>query len=84
MWTCHIDEHYEEEETGKYRSNIIVNYNGIDYQIFKDRLIDYRENRRLIFDLLGVKIYWKTDQEILKKMICHLKKLTINHINHII
>lgn len=57
-------EYYEEIKTGKKRNNIIVNYDGVDHQLFKDRIKNYHESRKLVFDLLGVKIYLKTEEEI--------------------
>ena len=58
--------YYEKKLTGKKRKNIIINYNDVDYKIFKDRLKDYESSRKKIFDLLGIKIYVVTDREILK------------------
>ncbi|MBQ6840617.1 MAG: sporulation protein YqfD [Bacilli bacterium] len=59
-------EYYASQKTGKSRNNLIFNYDGIDHQIFKDRIKEYEEKRKLIFDLLGVKIYLKTEEEIKK------------------
>jgi len=67
-------EHYETKKTGKKRNNFIFNYNGIDHQLFKDRLNEYEEKRKLIFDLLGVKIYLKTEEEIVKNKIVYTKE----------
>lgn len=72
-------DHYETIKTGKKRTNIIVNYNGIDYKLFKDRLDKYEENRKLIFDLLGIKIYLKTDEEIIRKKLVYSQDEVIDN-----
>lgn len=71
-------EHYETEKTGKKRYNLIVNYNDIDYQLLKDRIKNYEEKRKVIFDLLGIKIYLKTEEEIVKKIIKYSEEEAIN------
>ena len=58
--------YYENEQTGKKRKNIIINYNDVYYKLFKDRLNNYKISRKIIFDLLGIKIYEQTDMEIKK------------------
>jgi len=60
-------EYYEIQKTGKSRNNFIINYDGVDHQLFKDRVENYEEKRKLIFDLLGIKIYLKKEEEVLKK-----------------
>lgn len=60
-------EYYDQQKTGKTRNNFIINYDGVDHQLFKDRVETYEEKRKLIFDLLGVKIYLKKEEEIVKK-----------------
>lgn len=56
----------ESRITKKKRYNIILNYNGIDYKLFNDRLDIYDEKKKEIFDLLGLKIYLKTDTKVIK------------------
>jgi len=58
--------YYEKKETGKKRKNIIFNYNGIDYKIFKNRINVFVSTKRKIFDLLGFEIYVQTDKEVKK------------------
>ncbi|MBE6155156.1 MAG: hypothetical protein E7164_00155 [Firmicutes bacterium] len=70
-------DYYEETPTGKERNNLIINYDGVDHQIFKDRLKSYQEKRKLIFDLLGVKIYLKKEEEVIKKLKTYTEKEAI-------
>ena len=58
--------YYENKFTGKKRNNYIINYNGIDYKIFNDRLKTYESSKKKIFDLLGIKIYLEKDEEVKK------------------
>ena len=58
--------YYENKLTGKKRNNYIINYNGIDYKIFNDRLKNYTSSKKKIFDLLGIKIYLEKDEEVKK------------------
>lgn len=71
-------EYYDLEKTGKKRKNIIINYDGVDHQIFKDRIENYEEKRKIIFDLLGVKIYVKTEEEVIKKKMKYTEEESIN------
>ena len=57
--------------TGKVRNNFIVNYNGVDYQLLKNRIKNYESEKKLIFDLLGIKIYQKKEYEIAKKQVIY-------------
>lgn len=66
--------YYENKFTGKKRNNYIINFNGIDYKIFNDRLKDYESSKKKIFDLLGVKIYLEKDEEIEKKALKYTEK----------
>ena len=59
--------YYEKIKTGKKRNNIIINYNDIDYVLFKNRINTYDSHKKVIFDALGVKISLRQDEEIIKK-----------------
>ncbi len=52
------------EKTGKTRSNLVINYDGIDHQLFKNRLNTFTTSKKELFNLLGVKVYLKKDEEI--------------------
>ena len=66
--------YYENKFTGKKRNNYIINFNGIDYKIFNDRLKNYESSKKKIFDLLGIKIYLEKDEEIEKKALKYTEK----------
>ena len=55
------------EKTGKVRNNIVINYDGIDHQLFKDRLENFTSSKKELFNLLGIKVYLKKDEEIEEK-----------------
>ena len=40
------------EKTGKVRNNIVINYDGIDHQLFKDRLENFTSSKKQLFNLL--------------------------------
>ncbi len=61
------------EKTGKIRNNILINYNGVDYQLFKNRLNNFSSSKKELFNLLGVKVYLQKDEEVTKNK----KKYTI-------
>lgn len=59
----------EETKTGKKRNNLIINYDGIDHVLLKDRLKDYTSSKKLLFDALGVKVYLRKDEEVEGKVL---------------
>ena len=60
-------EYVTTEKTGKTRNNIVINYDGIDHPLFKDRLENYQSTKKELFNILGVKVYLKKDEEVSKK-----------------
>ena len=54
--------------TGKVRNNFVIDYNGVKHQLLKDRLPMYEKTEKLIFDLLGIKIYLKKEHEIINEL----------------
>ena len=70
--------YYQEEYTGKVRKNILINYNGIDYKVFNDRLKYYQSKKQKIFDLLGIKIYVETDEEVKRTQKKYTEKEAID------
>ncbi len=70
--------YYEEVLTDKKRHNIVINYDGNDYKLFKDRLVLYQIDKKKIFDLLGIKIYLETDKEIKRKVAKYSSEEALN------
>lgn len=60
-------EYTENKATGKMRNNIIINYDGVDHKLFKDRLQNFTSTKKLIFNGLGIQIYLKKDEEMIKE-----------------
>lgn len=68
----------EKKYTGKKRNNLIINYDGVDHKIFKDRLTHYDKKSEKIFDLLGIKIYVESENEY-KNIVKHYdEQMAIN------
>ena len=59
-------QYYEERKTGKKRLNFILGINDIEYKILKDRLNNFKSEKKEIFNALGIKIYKVIDEEIEK------------------
>ena len=80
-YTVHISmplKYAEKEKTDKKRNNYIINFNGIDYKIFKDRLKQYSSDKQKIFDLLGIKIYKEKQTEVTEKIKNYTEKEAID------
>ena len=80
-YTVHISmplKYAEKEKTDKKRNNYIINFNGIDSKIFKDRLKQYSSDKQKIFDLLGIKIYKEKQTEVTEKIKNYTEKEAID------
>ena len=80
-YTVHISmplKYAEKEKTDKKRNNYIINFNGIDHKIFKDRLKQYSSDKQKIFDLLGIKIYKEKQTEVTEKIKNYTEKEAID------
>jgi len=58
--------YYEYEPINKIRNNIIIEYDDKEYPIFKNRLVNYKSSKSLIWEILGIKIYKRVDNEVRK------------------
>lgn len=59
-------EYYDEQKTGKKRKNYILNIKDKNYQLLNNRLTNFVSNKRKVMDVLGVKLYLREDEEIIK------------------
>ena len=68
----------EKTKTGKKRKNIVVEYDGVERKIFKDRLENYVSSKKKVFDSLGIKIYIQTDEEVTIKKKKYTKQKALD------